>query len=193
MIKHVRFKPVQKLATTVLISAICCASVIAATVLKTDTAKSGITAVFKQMNVPIEGKFKKFNARIDFDAAKPDASKANVDIDITGFDLGDPAFNSEVMKKDWFNAAQFPHASFTSTSMKSVASDKFDVAGKLNIKGKLADVHFPMTMKKEGSNLIFEGALPIKRLAFNIGEGEWKDTSVVADEVTIEFRVVASQ
>ncbi|HEY8100554.1 MAG TPA: YceI family protein [Burkholderiaceae bacterium] len=192
MIKHARFEPFQKLAITILISAYC-ASVIAGTLLKTDTAKSSITAMFKQMNVPVEGKFKKFNARIEFDAAKPDASNANVDIDITSFDLGDPSFNSEVMKKDWFNAAQFPQASFMSTSMKSIASDKFDVTGKLNIKGKSADVHFPMSLKKEGNNLIFEGALPIKRLTFNIGEGEWKDTSVVADEVTIKFRVVTTQ
>lgn len=165
----------------------------AGTVLTTDTAKSSITAAFKQMNVPAEGKFKKFNARIEYDAAKPDMSKANVDIDIASFDLGDPSFNSEVMKKDWFYAAQFPQASFTSTSMKPVANDKFDVAGKLNIKGKIADVRFPMTVKKEGTNQVFEGALPIKRLTFNIGEGEWKDTSVVADDVTIKFHVVAHQ
>ncbi|TFW09797.1 polyisoprenoid-binding protein, partial [Oxalobacteraceae bacterium OM1] len=30
-------------------------------------------------------------------------------------------------------------------------------------------------------------------LAFNIGEGEWKDTSMVADEVLIKFRVVTTQ
>src|SRR4051812_36305094 len=31
--------------------------------LKSDPAKSSIGAVFKQMNVPVEGKFKKFNAQ----------------------------------------------------------------------------------------------------------------------------------
>ena len=36
---------------------------------------------------------------------------------------------------------------------------------------------------------VFEGSLPIKRLAYAIGEGEWKDTSIVADEVVIKFRV----
>jgi polyisoprenoid-binding protein YceI len=193
MINQVRRTSLKKIAASAVVSALCCASVIAATALKTDPTKSSITAVFKQMNVPVEGKFKKFDARIEFDATKPDASKANVDIDITSFDLGDPAFNSEVMKKDWFNAAQFPHASFASTSMKSLSGDKFDVAGRLTIKGKTADVHFPMNMKKDGAHLVFEGALPIKRLAFNIGEGEWKDTSVVADEVIIKFRVVATQ
>ena len=39
-----------------------------------------------------------------------------------------------------------------------------------------------------------EGALPIKRLTFNIGDGEWKDTGTgtVADEIVIKFRVSAA-
>jgi polyisoprenoid-binding protein YceI len=192
MIDYSRLHARQKIVAGLML-ALACAVGIAGTVLKTDPTKSSVTATFKQMNVPVEGKFKKINARIEFDAVKPDASKANVEIDMTSFDLGDPSFNSEVLKKEWFNSAQFPRATFTSVSMKSIASDKFDVLGKLSIKGNTADVHFPMSMKKEGSNLVFEGALPIKRLYFNIGEGEWKDTEAVADEVIVKFRVVASQ
>ena len=161
--------------------------------LKVDTAKSSVSAVSKQMGVPVEGKFKKFTAQIDYNAAKPEASKANVDIDIASFDLGSAEFNDEVMKKDWFNAAQHPKASFVSSSIKLAAGGKLDVAGKLTIKGKTADVVFPLTVKKEGTSQIFEGAVPIKRLAYNIGEGEWKDTSMVADEVVIKFRVVTAQ
>ncbi len=176
------------------IAAVCVAvPAIAATSLKTDAAKSAVTITFKQLNVPVDAKFKKFNAVITYDAAKPEASKANVDIDVTSFDLGDADYNKEVMKKDWFNAAQFPKASFASTAIKAGAAGKLDVTGKLTIKGKTTDVSFPLTIKKEGSNQVFEGVLPIKRLTYNIGEGEWKDTSMVADEVAIKFRVVAAQ
>ncbi len=59
--------------------------------------------------------------------------------------------------------------------------------------GKTAELSFPLMVKSEGGNTVFEGALPIKRLAFNIGDGEWKDTSMVADEVTIKFRIVAGK
>lgn len=166
---------------------------IAATALKTDAAKSSVTITFKQLNVPVDAKFRKFNAQINYDAAKPETSKAIVDIDIAGFDLGDPEYNKEVMKKEWFNAAQFPKASFVSSQIKAGAAGKLDVTGKLTIKGKTSDVSFPLTVKKDGANQIFEGALPIKRLSYNIGEGEWKDTSMVADEVTIKFRVVTAQ
>lgn len=161
--------------------------------LKVNPAESSVTAVFKQMNVPVEGKFRKFNASIDFNAAKPEASKASINIDIASFDLGDAEFNKEVVKKEWFNAAQFPTASFVSSAMKPAAGGRYEVAGKLTIKGKTADVAFPLNVKTAGNNQVFEGALPIKRLAFNIGEGEWKDTSLVADEVIIKFRVVAAQ
>ena len=162
--------------------------------LKVDAGKSTVSAVFKQLNVPVEAKFKKFTAQIDFDSAKPDAAKASVDIDIASFDLGDAEYNKEVLKKEWFNAAQFPKASFVSSSIKASAGapagSRYDVVGKLTIKGKTADVQFPLTVKKEGSGQVFDGAVPIKRLAYNIGEGEWKDTSMVADEVTIKFHVV---
>lgn len=166
---------------------------IAASVLKTDTAKSTVTITFKQLNVPINANFKKFDAHISYDANKPEASQANVDIDIASFDLGDPEYNKEVMKREWFNAAQFPKASFASSHIKAAAAGKLDVSGKLTIKGKTSDVNFPLTVKKEGNQQIFEGVLPIKRLTYNIGEGEWKDTSMVADEVAIKFRVVTSQ
>ncbi len=159
--------------------------------LKIDTAKSSVAAVFKQMGVAVESRFTKFGAQIDFDVASPDASKASVDIDVTSFDLGDPDYNREVLKKEWFHGAQFPKASFVSSKIRANGPGKLEVSGKLTIKGKTADVSFPMTVKKEGAVQVFEGSLPIRRLAFNIGEGEWKDTSMVADEVVIKFRVLA--
>lgn len=176
-------------------AAVCLAVAIPAlaAVAKLEAAKSTVGIVFKQMNVPVDAKFKKFSASIDYNSAKPETSKATVDIDISSFDLGDPEYNKEVLKKEWFNAAQFPKASFVSTSMKVGANGKLDVVGNLSIKGKTVVTSFPLTVKKEGVNQVFEGSLPIKRLAFSIGEGEWKDTGMVADEVVIKFHVVTSQ
>lgn len=168
-----------------------CAAVALAAPLKIDPSKSSVSATFRQMNVPVEAKFNRFTAQVDYDPAKPEASKANVEIDVTSFDLGDPDYNSEVRKKEWFNTAQFPKASFTSTRIRSTGSDKLEVSGKLTLKGRTADVSFPMSVKPQGGARLFEGSLPIRRLAFGIGEGEWKDTSVVADEVIIKFRVLA--
>ena len=56
-----------------------------AVALKTALPKSAVTAVFKQFNVPVEAKFNKFSAQIDFDSAKPESAKASVEIDIGSF------------------------------------------------------------------------------------------------------------
>jgi polyisoprenoid-binding protein YceI len=161
--------------------------------LKTDVAHSRVSAVFKQMDVPVESSFKRFNALIDYDAAHPEKASARVDIDTASFDMGQADYNKEIAKKEWFNSAQFPKASFVSSSIKPAGAGKLNVTGKLTIKGKTADVSFPMSVKLDAGKQVFEGQLPIKRLAFNVGEGEWQDTSMVADEVVIKFRVAAAQ
>lgn len=166
---------------------------VSAALLKLDAGKSNVTITFKQIGVPVDAKFKKFSANIDYDSNKPEASKASVEIDISSFDLGDPEYNKEVLKKEWFNAAQFPKASFVSSSMKNSGNGKLDVSGTLTIKGKAQTVSFPLLVKKEGAGWTFDGSLPIKRLTYQIGEGEWKDTGTVADEVIIKFHVVTTQ
>jgi polyisoprenoid-binding protein YceI len=186
------FHPSAKMLRRVALAGICLALPVLAATLKADPSKSKVTATFKQLNVPVEARFGKFDAQISYDPARPETAKANVEIDVASFDLGDPDYNKEVLKKEWFNAAQFPQASFVSSQIKPAAAGKLDVAGKLTIKGKTTEVHFPLSVKKDGASEVFEGTLPIKRLSYNIGEGEWKDTSMVADEVLIKFRIVAA-
>ncbi|MFK3740509.1 YceI family protein [Massilia sp. TN1-12] len=177
------------------VAAILAGTVLAASAapLKTDVAHSSVTATFKQMNVPVESPFKKFTAAIDYDAAHPEKATARVDIDTASFDIGSADYNKEIAKKEWFNAAQFPKATFVSTAIKPAGAGKLNVTGNLTIKGKTAPVSFPLNVKAEGGKQVFEGQLPIKRLTYNIGEGEWKDTSMVADDVVIKFRVAAAQ
>ncbi|MFT5643939.1 MAG: polyisoprenoid-binding protein YceI [Janthinobacterium sp.] len=167
-------------------------AVSAAGLLKTDNAKSSVSAVFKQMNVPVEASFRKFNIVIDYNPQAPAAATAKVDIDTASLDLGEAEMNQEVAKKEWFNSSQFPQATFVSSAITPLTAGKLSVTGKLTIKGKTVVVTFPLSVKSDAGKQVFEGALPIKRLAFNIGEGEWKDTSMVADLVTIKFRVTAA-
>jgi polyisoprenoid-binding protein YceI len=47
----------------------------------------------------------------------------------------------------------------------------------------------PVTLAQNGVTTTATGAFPIKRLAFRIGEKEWADTSMVADEVQVKFKI----
>jgi polyisoprenoid-binding protein YceI len=153
-------------------------------------AKTDVAVVFKQMNVPVEGKFKQVRADVQFDPANLAAARAKIDLDIASFDIGSAEYNKEVAGKDWFNASAFPTASFVSTQIKAAGANAYSVAGTLKIKGKSADVVIPVQYRKEGGIQVFDGVLPIKRLQFDIGSGDWKDTSLVADDVQIKFHLV---
>ena len=154
--------------------------------------KSSITFAYKQMNVPLDGKFKKFVAQIDFDPAKPEAAQAKFDIDLASIDTGSSDGDEEVAGKDWFNAKAFPTAKFVSTGVKSLGANRFEVQGKLTIKGKTLPVSAPFTFKPDAAVAMFDGSLTIKRLDYAIGEGEWADVSTVANEVQIKFHIVGA-
>lgn len=158
-----------------------------------DTSKSTVTATSKQMNVPVDGTFKKFTAQLSFDPAKPAAGSARVSIDTASYDLGDESYNQQVRGKEWFDAAQYPNATFVSSAIAPTGGNQFKVSGTLTIKGKSENVTALVTIVQQDTTQSFDGALPIKRSQFDIGTGEWKDTSVVADEVLIKFHIVEAK
>ncbi|MDP1655808.1 MAG: YceI family protein [Hylemonella sp.] len=152
-------------------------------------AQSEIVFVSKQMGVPVEGRFKKFDAQISFNPAKPDTSKIAFTVDTGSATLGVPETDAELPKPTWFNVPKFPQATFQSSSVKGQGAGKFEVAGKLSIKGFSRDVVVPVTLTQNGAATTATGTFSLKRLAFKIGENEWSDTSMVADDVQVKFKL----
>ncbi len=153
--------------------------------------KSALSFVSKQMNVPVEGQFKSFRSKIAFDPAKPAAAKAEFEIDLASIDAGSKDANDEVATKAWFDTKAFPIAKFTATSVKPLGNNRYEVAGKMSIKGRTLDLITPVTLRQEGNSATFEGSLVLKRADYAIGEGMWADFGTVANEVQIKFRLVA--
>ena len=63
---------------------------------KVDPARSEISFVSKQMGVPVEGRFRKFDAQIAFDPKKPEAGKVAFTIDLGSTTLGNPETDAEL-------------------------------------------------------------------------------------------------
>lgn len=154
-----------------------------------DLTKSDISFGFKQENVPGSGKFKKFTAQITFDAARPEATRANIDVDVTSVELGDAGWNSDIQGASWFNTKQFPKALYVVSSAKALGGGRFESTGKFTLKGITRDVVSSFSAKADGGGTLLEGAVPLKRNDFNIGDGPWADTSVVANQVAVRFKV----
>ena len=152
-------------------------------------AQSEVQFTARQMGVPLDGHFKKFSAQVAFDPAKLATSKIALTVDTGSATLGSKETDAELPKPVWFNVAKFPQAQFESTAIKALGGGKFEVAGKLTIKGNAQNVVVPVTLTQSGPTTTATGSLPIKRLAFKIGENEWADTSMVADDVTVKFKL----
>lgn len=155
-------------------------------------AQSDIAFVSKQMGATVEGHFRKFDAQLAFDPKKPETSKIAFTVDLASASLGAPELEAEVVKAEWFNTKAFPQATFQSSSIKASGPGKFDITGKLTIKGNSRDVTVPISLVQSGGNTTASGSFVIKRLEFKIGDGDWKDISLVANEVQVKLKLVLS-
>lgn len=158
-----------------------------------DYARSRITCVSTQVKVPVEAEFRRFKAQLVFDPAQPEAGSAQIEIDLASFDIGSEEVNVEARGRNWFDVGNHPQARFVSTSARALGGGRHEARGPLTIKGRTHDAVVPFIVKVDaGGNATFEGSFAVRRLQYGIGEGVWKDTDTVADEVQIRFRIVTS-
>ena len=155
-------------------------------------AQSEISFISKQMGVPVEGRFKQFTAAVNFDPRKPEAARIGFTIQTGSASFGAAETDAEVPKPAWFNVAKFPTASFQSSAVKALGGGRYEVRGALSIKGASHEVVVPVSVSQAGATSSASGSFVIKRLDFKIGDGEWADTSMVANDVTVKFKLALS-
>jgi polyisoprenoid-binding protein YceI len=156
-----------------------------------DAGKSTVSFVFTQMNVPVEGTFKRLNGTVSFDPLAPRRARADINIDLGSVDAGSDEANDAVVGKPWFNVAAFPSARFVTSAVRPLGNNQFEVAGTISIKGHSMPVQAPAAFHREGPYGVFEGKFTLKRADYSIGEGSWAAFDTVANEVQVKFRLVA--
>ena len=155
-------------------------------------AGSEISFTTRQMGVPVEGKFGKYTAQISLDPKKPETGSVAFSIDTGSARFGSAELDGEVPKATWLNVPKFPQAVFASSGIKPAGPGKFEVAGKLTIKGSVRELTVPVQVVQAGANSTATGSFTIKRLDFKVGEAEWADTSLLANDVVVKFKLVLS-
>ncbi len=151
--------------------------------------QSSITFVGKQIGAPAQGKFQTFSVDATLDPAALDQSRVKVVIDMNSVALPASDFTTEVKRKRWFDTAAFPEAIFESKQLRKLDGGGYQADGVLILKGVSKPISVPLTLKTEGLDLAAEGQFEIKRLDFNVGDGQWADTDTVANEVQIKFKL----
>jgi polyisoprenoid-binding protein YceI len=157
-----------------------------------ETSTVGFTAL--QQGTKFNGRFSKFTAKINLDAADPTKGSIAGTVDVSSVNTRDPDRDSQLADKDWFNAKEFPEAKFESQKIERSADGAYAASGELTIKGqtKPATLNFKLmpaaTSAGAANSAQFTGTMAVNRFDFNVGEG-WNDTSWVGQDITVEIKL----
>lgn len=131
------------------------------------------------------GTFKKFDAAIRFDPADLNSSKFDVKIDLASVETGDSDRDGALPDSDFFDIAKFPQAHFVTTGFRQSGNEVI-ADGTLTLKGVSKPVSLAVTFAAKGGKATLDISSTVKRLDFNVGAGEYADTSTIGDEVKIK-------
>ncbi|WP_213941738.1 YceI family protein [Pseudomonas sp. dw_612] len=140
----------------------------------------------------ITGTFKDIDGKFSFDAAKPEDSKIEFNVNTSSVFTNNAERDKHISSADFLNASKFAQATFVSTSVKSTGKnaagkDTADVTGDLTIAGVTKPVVVKATFLGEGKDpwggyrAGFEGTTSLKRSDF----GKQKDLGPSSDAVEL--------
>jgi polyisoprenoid-binding protein YceI len=154
--------------------------------------QSTIHFEFRQMGVPVKGGFKRFTTQMVFDPARPEAARAQIEIDLASIDAGSPEADEESAGRLWFNRSTYPKATFVSSQVRALGNNRYEMRGTLTLKGRSREMTVPVTYMPGKNAATFDGGFVLRRLDFGIGEGMWADVATVANEVQVKFRIATT-
>ena len=161
----------------------------------TDESEIGFGAL--QGGAAIDGSFARFEADLRFDPTQLDMSRFRVEIDVASLDSGNSDRDNTLRSNAFFDVAVWPLAKFESSDVRAVGEGRFEAHGDLTIRDRRLPVVLPFALELGGTpgerRARANGELTINRMDYGVGQGQWADTSVIADPVRITVRVVASE
>lgn len=98
----------------------------------------------------VHGQFRSFDASIDFDPGNVEATQVTFTIDAASVDTFWEARDKHIRSKDFFNVAEHPTITFTTTSVQPTGTDTADVTGNLTLAGVTKPVTFQARLNKLG-------------------------------------------
>jgi polyisoprenoid-binding protein YceI len=76
-------------------------------------------------------------------------------------------------------------------SFQATGPGRYVAAGVLTVRGVAKPVSLPFTLAINGAAAHMTGAVALNRLAFGVGQGEWKATDTVPANVTVNVDLTA--
>lgn len=141
-----------------------------------DAAGSTLSFKGSYQGEGFDGKFKKFDATIAYDAGDLAKSKFDVTIDLTSADTSNSDRDDSLHGPDFFDVKKTPKARFVTESFAKAADGSVEAKGKLTIRDKTAPVTLKVAFAENGDKATLDVDTVLKRADYGLGAGsDWSD------------------
>jgi polyisoprenoid-binding protein YceI len=165
---------------------------------KFDSSGSTIGFSVHQFLGATQGKFTKFNGKIDVDREHPQNSSVTAQIDVRSIDTRIKKRDDHLRSAEFFNVEKFPYIAFKSRSVKQTGPQSGDILGDLTIHGVTRPVTLHvklLTALNETSRTRWAVTVdPIMRRDFNLMFAPATETvSGISQTVSINIEIEAKR
>lgn len=151
----------------------------------------------KQMGSEISGRLENFTAEIFFSPDAPEQSSVNVTVPINGINSDYEKRDDTLKGTEWFDAEKYPLATYRCDNFSLVSGDAADgdylCKGELTLRDITKAFDLPFHLKLDGDTAHMTAETVLNRLDFNLGRGDWSDSSIIAAEVRLDISVTAKK
>jgi polyisoprenoid-binding protein YceI len=154
-----------------------------------DPSVSRLEFIGVQAGAEFKGSFRKFTAAVDFAPDSLASARFDVQIDLNSLDTMDKDRDKTMRGPDIFDIAHYPTAHYVTRSFTKTAAG-YTAVGALTLHGVTKDVPVDFQFVSTAGQSKIEGTAKLKRLEFGVGQGDWKSTEWVKDEVKVAFSLV---
>lgn len=140
---------------------------------------------------PIKGTFRRWDAQIRFDPKDLAHSSVRVTLDTASIASGDADQEAALPARVWFWSEKYPQATFVTRSFKSLGGQRYAAMGDLTIRGVTKPLTLPFTLAITGDTAKMNATVDVNRLAFGVGQDEWKSTEVIPGTVKVTIALTA--
>ncbi len=137
------------------------------------------------------GVFRRWDAAITFDPKNLAGSSVTASIDTASGATGDPDRDQALPTAAFLAAAKFPKATFTARAFKALGAGRYLAIGQLTLRGVAKPLTLPFNVAITGREARMKASVALNRLAFGVGQDEWKATVALPATVTVTIAIAA--
>jgi polyisoprenoid-binding protein YceI len=149
-------------------------------------AQSRLAFSGTQAGAEFQGLFKKWTAAVVFAPDQLAISKIDVSIDLATVDSQDRDRDQTIRGSDFFDVVHGPTAQYRVQGFV-VTAHGYRGDGTLTLRGISKKVPIDFSFAAQAGTAKLAGVANLKRLDFGVGQGEWKATDQVGDDVKVQF------